>query len=134
MVSKQQRWWWWGGLRAWGEHWCTTTYKADSQQRLLLSTVQRPLPANSLDKNGDTYGGFPVVKNPPADTGDAGLIPGLGRSPGEGNGTHSKSLAWRRSLAGYSPRGLKESDTTEQLSTTQHSTHLLVHTYSLAPS
>ena len=27
-----------------------------------------------------------VVKNPPANTGDAGLIPGLGRSPGEGNG------------------------------------------------
>ena len=36
--------------------------------------------------------GFPggsVVKNPPAhagDTGDVGLIPGLGRSPGKGNG------------------------------------------------
>ena len=30
-----------------------------------------------------------VVKNPPANTGDvrdAGSIPGLGRSPGEGNG------------------------------------------------
>ena len=30
-----------------------------------------------------------VVKNPPAiagDAGDVGLIPGLGRSPGEGNG------------------------------------------------
>ena len=26
------------------------------------------------------------VKNPPADAGDAGLIPGSGRSPGEGNG------------------------------------------------
>ena len=33
--------------------------------------------------------GFPggsVVKNPPANTGDWDLIPGLGRSPGEGNG------------------------------------------------
>ena len=33
--------------------------------------------------------GFPgvsVVKNPPANAGDAGSIPGLGRSPGEGNG------------------------------------------------
>ena len=32
----------------------------------------------------------PVVKNPPASTGDIrdmGSIPGLGRSPGEGNGT-----------------------------------------------
>ena len=27
--------------------------------------------------------------------GDVGLIPGLGRSPGEGNGTHSSILAWR---------------------------------------
>ena len=33
--------------------------------------------------------GFPggsVVKNLPANAGDAGLIPGSGRSPGEGNG------------------------------------------------
>ena len=27
-----------------------------------------------------------VVKNPPANTGDVGLIPGSRRSPGEGNG------------------------------------------------
>ena len=27
-----------------------------------------------------------MVKNPPANTGDVGLIPGLGRFPGEGNG------------------------------------------------
>ena len=27
-----------------------------------------------------------MVKNPPANAGDPGLIPGLGRSPGEGNG------------------------------------------------
>jgi len=33
--------------------------------------------------------GFPggsAIENPPADTGDAGLIPGSGSSPGEGNG------------------------------------------------
>ena len=33
--------------------------------------------------------GFPggsVVKNPPANSGDVGSIPGLVRSPGEGNG------------------------------------------------
>lgn len=27
-----------------------------------------------------------MLKNPPANAGDAGLIPGLGRFPGEGNG------------------------------------------------
>ena len=30
--------------------------------------------------------GGPVVKNPPANAGDAGSIPGFGKSPGEGNG------------------------------------------------
>ena len=33
--------------------------------------------------------GFPgdsVVKNPPAKAGDVGSVPGVGRSPGEGNG------------------------------------------------
>ena len=39
-----------------------------------------------------------VVKNPPANVGDirdAGSIPGLGRSPGGGHGTHSSILVWR---------------------------------------
>ena len=31
-----------------------------------------------------------VVKNPPANTGDTGSIPGLGRSPGDGNGNPGK--------------------------------------------
>ena len=45
--------------------------------------------------------GFPggaVVKNLPANAGDAGnagFIPGLGRSPGVGNGNHSSILSWR---------------------------------------
>ena len=32
------------------------------------------------------FPGGSVVKNPPANAGDAGSIPGWGRSPGEGNG------------------------------------------------
>ena len=35
---------------------------------------------------GRVISGGCVVKNPPASVGDAGLIPGSGRSPGEGNG------------------------------------------------
>ena len=41
--------------------------------------------------------GFPggsVVKNLPANAGDACLIPGSGRSPGEGHATHSSILDW----------------------------------------
>ena len=40
----------------------------------------------------------PVVKNQPANAGDAkglGSIPGLGRSPGGGNGNLLSILAWR---------------------------------------
>ena len=35
-----------------------------------------------------------MVKNPPANAGEAGSIPGSGRSPG-GLATHSSILAWR---------------------------------------
>ena len=47
--------------------------------------------------------------------GNLGLIPGLGRCPGEGKATHSSILAWR--IHGlHSPWGHKESDTSKQLS------------------
>ena len=42
--------------------------------------------------------GFPggsAAKNPPANAGDAGLIPGLGRSPGEANGNPCSILTWK---------------------------------------
>ena len=53
--------------------------------------------------------------------GDLGLIPGLGRSPGGGHGNPLlysclENLQGQRGLAGYSPWGGKESDTTEWLS------------------
>ena len=35
-----------------------------------------------------------MVKNLPANAGDAGLIPGLGRSPEKEMATHSTILAW----------------------------------------
>ena len=61
-----------------------------------------------------------MVKNPPADAGDAGSIPGSARSPGKGNGNPLQFLAWeihgQRSLADCSPWGHKELDMTEELS------------------
>ena len=65
-----------------------------------------------------------VVENLPANAGDirdSGLIPGLGRSPGGGPGnpfqySSLENSHGQSSLAGYSPWGLKESDTTERLS------------------
>ena len=69
-----------------------------------------------------------VVKNPPANTedlGDAGSIPGSGRSPGRGNGNPLQYFPGeshgQRSLAGYSLQGRTESDMTE---VTEHA-HML---------
>ena len=38
-----------------------------------------------------------VVKNLPANAGDMGTIPGMGKSPGGGMATHSGILAWKTS-------------------------------------
>ena len=68
-----------------------------------------------------------MVKNPPAnvgDTGDLGLISGLGRSPAEGNGNPLQYSClenstdrddWQATVS-----RVTESDTTEQLSPVQH--------------
>ena len=49
-----------------------------------------------------------MVKNPPANAGDSGLIPGSGRSPGGGQGSPFQyscleNPCGQRSLVGYSP-------------------------------
>ena len=53
-----------------------------------------------------TFPGGSVVKNPPADGGDAGSFHGSGRSPGEEMTTHSSILAWRGPWTGE-PGGLQ---------------------------
>ena len=65
--------------------------------------------------------GFPdssVGKESAWNAGDTGLIPGLGRPPGEGKGFPLQYSCLQNpygqwSLAGCSPCGRKESDTTE---------------------
>ena len=62
-----------------------------------------------------------VVKNPPANAGDArdvGLIPGSGRFPGGGHGNPLQYSCLenpmdRGAMVGYNPQGCKELDTTE---------------------
>ena len=59
-----------------------------------------------------------MIKNLPANTGDIGLIPRSGRSPGEGNGNAFQYSCLgnhygQRSLVDYRPWGHKASDMTE---------------------
>ena len=79
--------------------------------------------------------GFPggsVVKNPPANVGDMGSIPGLGRSPGGGNGNPLQYFclenpmdrgAWRATVQGVA----KGSDTTERLKQQSRTTTLSIY-------
>ena len=87
--------------------------------------------SSNLSHSIITYRGFPagsVVKNLPAnaeDTGDVSSVPESGRPPGEGNGHPLRYFCpqkshGQRSLAGYNPRGHKESDTTQRLSIQAH--------------
>ena len=72
--------------------------------------------------------GGSVVKNSPANAGDAGSIPGSGRSPRGGNGYPIRTLAWEiptEKSGCYSPWTRKESEKTEQLSTQTH-THIFM--------
>ena len=61
------------------------------------------------------FRGGSVVKDLPANAGCMGSIPGSGKSPGEGNGNHSRILAWKIPWTeepgglqpGYGPWGYK---------------------------
>ena len=60
-----------------------------------------------------------VVKNLPANAGDADLIPGSGRHPGGGNGNAVQysclGISTEEAVGLYSPWDHKESDTTEHM-------------------
>ena len=83
------------------------------------------------NKNCNKYGfpGGSAVKNPPANAGDPGLSPRLGRSSGGGIGNpvqysclenHSGQRSPVGRPVGYSPWGCEELDMTERLITTQY--------------
>jgi len=49
---------------------------------------------NILQLRFQSFPGGSVVKNLPTNAGDTGLIPGLGRSPGRGNGNSIQYSCW----------------------------------------
>ena len=85
---------------------------------LLLSRAQNTLLQVLFGFPGSSEG-----KESSCNARDLSLIPGLGRSPGEGNGNPLQNSCLenshgQRSLAGYSPWGHKELDTAERLTHT----------------
>ena len=75
-----------------------------------------------------------MVKNPSANAGDMGSIPGSGRSPGEGNDNPLQCSCLenpidKRSLVGFGLWGHKKWDMAEQLKHTQTCTDTYTHTH-----
>ena len=64
-------------ILAWKSPWTEET------SRLQTTWPQR---ARHDSQNNPSIPDGPVVKNPPANAGNVGSVPGWGRSPGEGNG------------------------------------------------
>ena len=74
----------------------------------------------------EDFPGGTVVKNPPANVGDAGSIPGLGRSPGVGNGNplqysflekYVDRGAWRATVCRFTELDITEWQRTHKLKT-----------------
>ena len=88
-----------------------------------MLTSAKPNKNFAFDQTHLLFLGFPGGsdnKGSSCNTGDPGRIPGLGRSPEEGNGNPLQYSCLENSMDrgawwGYSPWGHKESDTTEQL-------------------
>ena len=69
------------------------------QSRMLRSTaetVRKKIPMKLFLAMGSSDDS--VVKNPPTNAGHAGLIPGLGRTPGEGNGNPLQYSRWENPM------------------------------------
>ena len=107
-------------------------YKAEIETQTLRTNIRIPRVKGRDGMNGDTgidihslltlcikkitidnldFSGGSMVKNPPANAGELGSIPGLKRSFGEGNGNPLTSVFLpgkyhgQRSQVGYSPWG-----------------------------
>ena len=65
-----------------------------------------------------------MVKNPPANSGETGSIPGSGRSPGGGNANPLQCSSLENLMAGYSP-WVTESDTMSNRVWTRMNGHII---------
>ena len=70
-------------------------WKCCSEVLGLQLVSHQELQVDPNDKITHMFSGGSVSKESACNAGDLGLIPGLGRAPGEGNPTHSSILTWR---------------------------------------
>ena len=106
-----------GHLEVWRRKWQPTAVflpgESQGQRSLMgcrLWVSQSRTRLKRLSSSSTLRLGLPggsVVKNPPANAGDTGWSPGLGRSPGIGNGNPflPEKFRGQRRLAGYNPWG-----------------------------
>ena len=85
-------------------------------ERWDLSTCITPMEGIITDycANNEGFPGGSVVKNPPANVGDVGSIPGLGRSPREGNGNPLQYSCLENSMGRGAWRGIVHGVTKSQ--------------------
>ena len=91
-----------------------------------LPHISRLKNTTLLDNTKNSFPGGSVVKNPPSNAGDMGSIPGLGSSPGKGNGNPLQYSCLENAMDkgdwwGYSPWGGKRFR--HDLETKQHNKH-----------
>ena len=97
-------------------HMGTSAQTQPTLARITLRRTKHPMCTAKKKKSG--FPGGSVSKESTCNVGDLGSIPGLGRSPREGNSyllqySCLENPYGQRRLAGYSPWGGKEWDTTE---------------------
>ena len=85
-------------------------HNSDKRYQFIKQAFMTPKKALYLREMG--FPGGIVLKNLPVNAEDSDTTPGLGRSPGEGNGKPTLVLLLgkfyrQRSLVGYSPRNCK---------------------------
>ena len=107
----------------WGENSINLIYFRDNFTEFLTGNGEKTSESAKAVSFGECFPDGSVVKNLPANAGNAGSIPGSGRSPGKGNGNPLQYFCLGNPIDrepgwGNSPRGLKRVGRSDQCTET----------------
>ena len=110
---------------SWPRDWSCVSYVSCTGRQILYHWATRKAHVYIILRTHMGFPGGPDGTESSCNVGGLGLIPGLGRSTGEGHGNPLQYSCLenphgQRSLVAYSPWGHKESDMTEQPSTEEY--------------